>query len=169
MDVDRPQSNQAWDHDARGETDVQRLDRNWSSLLQELRVVQTGVQLLTGFMLTLPFQPRFDVLDQRMRFIYLFSVGCAVTATVLLVAPVGLHRVLFRQRRLAVLVSAAHRLAYAGLLLLGAALVGMTVIVFDAVAGHRTAYIAGGVAAVAFALFWVGLPVMIRVSHRRPW
>jgi hypothetical protein len=73
---------------------------------------------------------------------------------------------LFRQGRLASLVSAAHRLAYSGLLLLGAALVGMTVIVFAAVAGHRTAYIAGGVAAAAFATFWVIMPMMIRVSHR---
>lgn len=166
MDVDHPQANQAWDRDARGETEVQRLDRNWSSLLQELRVVQTGVQLLTGFMLTLPFQPRFDLLDEGMRIVYLASVGCALAATVLLVAPVGLHRVLFRQRRLASLVAAAHRLAYAGLLLLGAALVGMTVIVFDAVAGHQTAYIAGSVATAAFAMFWVIVPVVIRVSHR---
>lgn len=166
VDVDHPPNDQAWDRAARGETDVERLDRNWANLLQELRVVQTGVQLLTGFLLTLPFQPRFDMLDEGMRLIYLFSVGCAVSATVLLVAPVGLHRVLFRQRRLAILVSAAHCLAYAGLLLLGAALVGMTMIVFDAVAGHQTAYIAGGVATAAFAAFWVVLPVMLRVSHR---
>jgi hypothetical protein len=166
MDVDRPENDQAWDHEARGETSLQRLDRNWSNLLQELRVVQTGVQLLTGFLLTLPFQPRFDMLDDSMRLIYLGSVSCAVGATVLLVAPVGLHRVLFRQRRLASLVSAAHRLAYAGLLLLGAALVGMILIVFDAVAGHRSAYIAGAVATAAFATFWVILPVIIRTSRR---
>lgn len=48
MDVDEPRANQLWDRNSRGETDNQRLDRNWSSLLQELRVVQTGVQLLTG-------------------------------------------------------------------------------------------------------------------------
>jgi hypothetical protein len=166
MDVDRPESDQTWDHDARGETSLQRLDRNWSNLLQELRVVQTGVQLLTGFLLTLPFQPRFDELDDSMRLIYLGSVSSAVAATVLLVAPVGLHRVLFRQRRLASLVTAAHRLAYAGLLLLGAALVGMIMIVFDAVAGHLSAYIAGGVATAAFAMFWVILPLMIRTSRR---
>ena len=63
MDVDHPEANQGWDHDARSETPTERLDRNWSNLLQELRVVQTGVQLLTGFLLTLPFQQRFDILD----------------------------------------------------------------------------------------------------------
>jgi hypothetical protein len=165
MGVEHSDASQVRDEDGRGETRVQRLDRNWASLLQELRVVQTGVQLLTGFLLTLPFQPRFDVLDDSMRVVFLASVSCAVAATVLLVAPVGLHRVLFRQHRLASLVAAAHRLAYAGLLLLGAALVGMTTLVFDAVAGHLTAYIAAGVATAAFATFWVLMPLMIRVSH----
>src|SRR5439155_6937869 len=40
------------------ESPTERLDRNWNDILQELRVVQTGVQLLTGFLLTLPFQQR---------------------------------------------------------------------------------------------------------------
>ncbi len=98
MDVDNPQDDQRWDSHERGETEIQRLDRNWNSLLQELRVVQTGVQLLTGFLLTLPFQQRFDVLDPPMRNLYLATVGCSVGATVLLIAPVGMHRLLFRQR-----------------------------------------------------------------------
>ena len=135
VDVDRPQDDESWDQSARSETETERLDRNWSSLLQELRVVQTGVQLLTGFLLTIPFQQRFDALDDDMRTVYLFAVGCAVGATVLLIAPVGMHRVLFRQRRLKSLVSAAHRMAFAGLLLLGLAMTGTTVIVFDAVSG----------------------------------
>jgi hypothetical protein len=59
MDVDHPDRDQSWDSIARSETETQRLDRNWASLLQELRVVQTGVQFLTGFLLVLPFQLRF--------------------------------------------------------------------------------------------------------------
>lgn len=49
VDVDHPERDQRWDEAARSETETERLDRNWASLLQELRVVQTGVQLLTGF------------------------------------------------------------------------------------------------------------------------
>src|SRR5438132_337730 len=64
-DPDAPQRDQAWDHEARGESELERLDRNWNELLQELRVVQTGVQLLTGFLLTLPFQQRLDHAQQR--------------------------------------------------------------------------------------------------------
>src|ERR1700752_598645 len=120
--VDHPESDQAWDSASRSETETQRLDRNWLNLLQELRVVQTGVRLLTGFLLTLPFQQRFDVLNQQLRIGYLATVGWSVGATVLPIAPVGIHRLLFRRHRLRVLVSAAHGCAYSGLALLGLAL-----------------------------------------------
>jgi hypothetical protein len=128
-------------------------------------VVQTGVQLLTGFLLTLPFQQRFNILDGDMRVVYLATVSCAVSASVLLIAPVGIHRVLFRQRRLQTLVSAAHRLEYAGLLFLGLALVGMTVIIFDAVSGQTAGIAAGCAALAAFTAFWVVIPVWMRVSR----
>ena len=162
MDVDHPEDDQQWDRNERGETEIQRLDRNWNSLLQELRVVQTGVQLLTGFLLTLPFQQRFDVLNEQMRIAYLVTVGCSVGATVLLVAPVGIHRLLFRRHRLQVLVSAAHRCAYAGLALLGTALTGVTIIVFDAVSGPTAGLIAGACALTLFAFFWWFLPLSLR-------
>ena len=166
VDVDRPQDDESWDQSARSETETERLDRNWSSLLQELRVVQTGVQLLTGFLLTVPFQQRFDTLDHDMRRVYLFAVGCAVASTVLLIAPVGMHRVLFRQRRLKSLVSAAHRMAFAGLLLLGLAMTSTTVIVFDTVSGPTAGVVAGAIALAAFTAFWVVLPAWMRVSGR---
>jgi hypothetical protein len=162
MDVDHPEDDQRWDRSQRGESEIERLDRNWNSLLQELRVVQTGVQLLTGFLLTLPFQQRFDVLSGHMRVVYLATVGCSVSATVLLIAPVATHRLLFRRHRLQVLVSAAHRCAYAGLLLLGAALTGMTVIVFAAVSGHTAGVVAGVSAVTLFSVFWLVMPLLLR-------
>lgn len=166
MDVDRPEDDEQWDESARSETETERLDRNWSSLLQELRVVQTGVQLLTGFLLTLPFQQRFDVLGQDMRMVYLATVACSVASTVLLIAPVGMHRMLFRQHRLDSLVSAAHRMAYAGLLLLGLAMAGTTTVIFDAVAGRTAGVVAGATALVAFGALWVVVPAWMRVSRR---
>src|SRR6478735_11712858 len=116
MDVDHPEDDQRWDRRERQETETERLDRNWASLLQELRVVQTGVQLLTGFLLTLPFQQRFTMLGHNMQMVYLATVSAAVLSTALLIAPVGMHRVLFRRHRLGTLVTFAHRCAYAGLL-----------------------------------------------------
>ena len=141
--LEHPEAQKKWDTD-RDETEAQRLDRNWSSLLQELRVAQTGVQLLTGFLLILPFQPRFAQLDATMRTAYLVTVGCSIGATVLLVAPVSMHRLLFRRHRLKTLVAASHNYAIAGTLLLGTALSGVAVIIFDAVVGRTGAWIAGG-------------------------
>ncbi len=166
MDVDHPEIDQAWDRQARSETETQRLDRNWNSLLQELRVLQTGVQFLTGFLLVLPFQPRFDALREPMHEVYLATVACSVGSAVLLIAPVGMHRILFRQRKLRQLVSAAHRLAFSGLCLLGLALAGVTIIIFDAVAGRTAAVFAGSCTFAALIGFWIVLPVAIRLVGR---
>ena len=168
MDVDRPDEDARWDHRQRDETETQRLDRNWASLLQELRVVQTGVQLLTGFLLTLPFQQRFDILADDMQRVYLATVSVAVLSTALLIAPVGMHRLLFRRHQLAALVAAAHVCAYAGLLLLGVAVTGMTVIIFDAVLGLTPALIAGAGALVVFTGFWLVLPLAMRTGAHQP-
>jgi hypothetical protein len=161
VDKEHPEAEKRWDAD-RDETEAQRLDRNWSSLLQELRVTQTGVQLLTGFLLTLPFQARFTQLDATMRTFYLITVGCSLGATVLLVAPVGMHRVLFRRHRLDALVSASHACAIAGLVLLGVALAGVGVVVFDTVIGRTGAWIAGGCTLAAFVTLWFLIPLPLR-------
>ncbi|MEP9390673.1 DUF6328 family protein [Gordonia sp. VNQ95] len=156
-----------WNRTQRSETGTQRLDRNWSSLLQELRVAQTGVQVLTAFLLTLPFQSRFDVLDHGMRIFYLAVVACAVGSTVLLVTPVALHRALFRRHRLPTLVPWAHRIAYVGLLFLGVALSGSMVVVFDATVGRVPALVAGGCTLAVFAAFWLVLPFVLRRGSER--
>jgi hypothetical protein len=166
--VDHPERDQPWDAAERSETEVQRLDRNWLSLLQELRVVQTGVQLLTGFLLTLPFQQRFETLNTTMRVVYLATVGCSVGATILLEAPVAMHRLLFRRHRIESVVTTAHRFAYAGLLLMGIALTGVTVIIFGAVAGPAAGAIAGSCAVIAGIGFWVVLPIRERYEPPPP-
>ena len=164
MDIDSPERDQGWDRSARHETESERLDRNWSSLLQELRVAQTGVQLLTGFLLTLPFQQRFDHLSPAMRTVFLATVACSVGATVLLVAPVGMHRLLFRRHRLKTLVSTAHWCAMAGLALLGAALIGVIAVIFNFVSGTTAGWIAAACAAVSLVVFWAALPLVQRAT-----
>jgi hypothetical protein len=162
-DIEHPEAHRKWDTD-RDETEAQRLDRNWSSLLQELRVAQTGVQLLTGFLLTLPFQQRFVMLDTTMRTVYLITVACSIGATVLLVAPVSMHRLLFRRHRLKTLVAASHSFAIVGTLMLGAALAGVAVVIFDTVIGRTGAWIAGGCTLVALATFWYLVPLRGRAA-----
>lgn len=160
--VDHPERDAEWDHRARRETATERLDRNWASLLQELRVTETGVQLLTGFLLILPFQPRFATLTALERAVYLGAVLFAVTATVLLVAPVSMHRILFRQRRVRTVVTTAHRCALAGVVLLGLATTCVVTLTVSVVVGQGTGLLAGAVAAAVFGFFWFAWPMILR-------
>lgn len=146
----------------RRETATERLDRNWSALLQELRVTQTGVQLLTGFLLTLPFQQRFGSLDNAQRALYLATVASSIAATLFLIAPVGLHRLLFRRHRVALMVALAHRLAICGMVLLGFALTGVVALIFGVVLGAIGAAVAAALAASVFVGLWVLLPLLLR-------
>ncbi len=155
----------AWNWQARGETATERLDRNFGQLLQELRVLQTGVQLLTGLLLILPFQDGFEDLGGAERGIYLAAVAFAMAATVVLVAPVSWHRVLFRRRRLEEIVTAAHHCALAGLLLLGLALTAVVVLIVAAVIGMAAAVLTGIVTGLLFLTVWLLVPLRYR---RRP-
>src|SRR6476619_4614896 len=81
------------------ESEKQRWDRNFGDLLQELRVSQTGVQILFAFLLTLPFSARFTSTTPFQRNVYIVALLCAACATALIISPVAFHRALFRQGR----------------------------------------------------------------------
>jgi hypothetical protein len=153
-----------WNEQARDETPMQRLDRNWADLLQELRVVQTGVQLLTGFLLTLPFQARFEQLTAYEQTVYLITVALSVAATGFLIDSVSLHRVLFRRHAPELMVAVSHRLAIIGLALLGGAIVGVVLLIFDVVAGTATGIVAAAAALVLLVSLWAGLPWIARTG-----
>jgi hypothetical protein len=151
--------------DGRDETVNQRMDRNWAELLQELRVTQTGTQILTGFLLAVAFQQKFDQLTTAQHRIYLGLIVTAVLTTALALVPVHLHRALFRRHVKARLVAVSDVILQA--VLLGVALVlgGTLVLIFDVVAGTGTAVVAGLVALVV--LLALGcLPLLLR--SRRP-
>ncbi|HWU20845.1 MAG TPA: DUF6328 family protein [Nocardioides sp.] len=136
--------------------DVQ--DRNWGELLQELRVTQTGVQVLSAFLMTVPFTNRFDTLDHTERTAYLLVFTCSIVSTALLVAPVAFHRVLFRRRRRRWLIEAAHVCARLGLATLAVTTSGIFFIVVDLVVSRTAGWIALGIAGAAFGLLWLVLP-----------
>jgi hypothetical protein len=167
MSPDRPITDQDWDRDQRDETPTERLDRNWADLLQELRVVQTGVQLLTGFLLTLPFQQRLTELTSFERSLYLGTVASAVISTGLLIGPVMLHRMLFRRHARLVMVTGAHRLAMLGTSFLAVAIVGVVLLIFDLVAGTTAGIVAAVVAGVVLAGLWAVVPAVIRIRNPR--
>lgn len=151
--------------DDRDETPTERLDRNWTEILQELRVIQTGTQILTGFLLTLAFQPRFFDLDTYQVNIYLVLVVLAVVSTGLGLTPVGLHRMLFRKRAKEQLVNVADtmlQLTMGGVALL---LSGTAMLIFDVVVGRTAGIVAGVGAILTIVALWVVLPSVVR-PHR---
>jgi hypothetical protein len=148
--------------DGRKETPNERADRNWNELLQELRVMQTGVQILTGFLLTLPFQPTFADLDDYQRTVYLALVITSVIATALIVAPVSVHRSLFRQQMKRHIVTLADRLTRVALAVLALVMTGASLLVFDVVVGRTEGIVVGASVLVVLAIVWVVLPEVLR-------
>lgn len=145
-----------------GEAPQEQLTRNFDELLQELRVTQTGVQILTGFLLTLPFTDRFQDLDDLQRYVYLAVLCGSVLATGLILAPVAFHRVLFRQGERPWLVEAANHSARAGLLALALTTSGVVWLVFDLVTNRTAATIACGLSLIFFLTLWAVVPLVRR-------
>lgn len=144
-----------------------RINRNWVELLQELRVTQTGVQVLTAFLLTVPFSNRFSHLSQLERITYLCVLTGSIATTALLVAPVAFHRLLFRKRRRPWLVMAAHLCAKVGLCLLAVVSCGVAFLVFDIATTTPVAAAVGGSLLAAFIALWGALPLAAEARHRR--
>ncbi|HWM33274.1 MAG TPA: DUF6328 family protein [Pseudolysinimonas sp.] len=150
----------------RDETESERLDRNWNELLQELRVTQTGTQIFTGFLLTIPFQQRFSDLTAPQLSIYLVLVGFSTLATILAIAPVSLHRALFRQGAKTRIVHIANLLLIGALAAVALTLTGTALLIFDVVLGHPAGMAAGIVTLIVTGLIWLALPAVTRRSHR---
>ncbi|GAA2754590.1 DUF6328 family protein [Amnibacterium kyonggiense] len=154
--------------DGREETLTERLDRNWNALLQELRVVQTGTQLLTGFLLTVAFQQTFRGLADWQQMLYLVVVSLAVLSTVFALMPVALHRALFRRRAMAELVAWGDRMVKVGMATTGLAVVGALALIFGVVAGAGPAIGAAVVGGLLVGSIWFALPVGLRRGAREP-
>ncbi|WP_261569931.1 DUF6328 family protein [Frankia gtarii] len=156
------QANRAGQEDA--ESTQERRNRNWTDILQELRVAQTGVQLLTAFLLALPFQNRFATLTAGQEWLYLSIVLLSITATGLLIMPVSLHRALFRKQEKETLVQIANRLAQVGLGVLALAISGVVLLIFDVTKGRTTAVVAAGATLTVLAVLWAAIPALITRS-----
>ena len=141
-----------------GESAKQRTTRKWNEMLQELRVAQTGVQVLTGFLLTLPFSQRFGELSQSDEVAYLVTVSASILASGLLVAPVAFHRVLFGKSEKDWLIKAANITARVGLFMLGVTMSGVIWLVFDLVVNVTAAVVATGLTAGLLVTLWLVLP-----------
>ncbi|WP_030491807.1 DUF6328 family protein [Micromonospora chokoriensis] len=144
------------------ETEKQRWQRNFADLLQELRVAQTGVQILFAFLLTLPFSNGFTQTSEFQRDVYIVALLAAAAATALIISPVAFHRALFRQGRKPELVRFAHRMATGGLAFMLIAMVSAVLLITDFVLDRPIAFVLSALAGIWFLTFWVVLPFVRR-------
>ncbi|MFI2717235.1 DUF6328 family protein [Streptomyces collinus] len=147
---------------ARNETPLQRADRNFVELLQELRVTQTGVQILFAFLLSLAFTSRFEDLDTVQRVTYVITLLLAVLAAALFTAPAALHRSLFQQGAKPRIVQVSSRLATTGLSVLVFAFSGSVLLVVDVTTGRAGGIAAGAATFLVCAGLWGLLPRLVR-------
>jgi hypothetical protein len=145
-----------------GETEEQRADRNFVDLLQELRVTQTGVQILFGFLLTVPLQSRFGQLDTYERTLLVLAVLFLAVATTSIIAPVAWHRAMFRHRLKREIVDAASVFAKSGLAALALGIVTSLMFMLDLVVPRWLAVTLGVTLAVLILMTWLVAPVLRR-------
>lgn len=153
--------------DGRRETESERSDRNWADLLQELRVLQAGTQILTAFLLAIAFQPRFTELDPFQLGLYLTLVSVSILTTVLSLLPVSAHRILFRHLVKETTVRIGDRMLKAVLVGVSLTMIGTAMLIFDFVLGHTAGLVAAGVISVITLALGLVLPLIVRQMMSR--
>lgn len=155
---------------SRGETLLARADRNMVEMLQELRVAQTGVQILFAFLLSLSFTDRFGRIDAMQRWTYVVTLLMTTVTLGLFVAPAAVHRLLFGRRVKPAVVRVGQRLFLAGLVALALTLTGAVLLVLDVAVGRSLAVpVTAGVGVMLVGL-WFVLPISVlrRAQREEP-
>ena len=153
--------------DDRDESEEERLDRQWNEMLQELRVVQTGVQLLSGFLLTLPFTTKFDDLDVWQVRLYLALVLTSGLAVGVTLTPIIVHRRVFGQRVKDRVVATGHALTQVVMFLLAIIIVGISTLIFSVVISWSAAIVVAVCATAVLVGLLVVVPLLIGRSNSR--
>lgn len=145
--------------DNRRETPEERADRNMNELLQELRVVQAGVQILVAFLLSMSFTERFARIDEFQRWTYVVTLLLSMLTAGLLIAPAAVHRATFRRGLKPEIVQTGHKLFATGLGTLVLTLAGGTLLVLDVAVGRSFAVVCAVVVGAVLAGLWFVLPL----------
>jgi predicted membrane channel-forming protein YqfA (hemolysin III family) len=140
--------------------DDERLDRELIELLNELRVVLPGVQVLFAFLLTVPFTNQFARITNGQRQIFFATFLLTAAATALLIAPSAYHRLRWRQHDKAQMLVTANRLSIGGMVFLTLALVSASFLVTDLMFHATAAALVTAAVAGFFLWFWWGLPLL---------
>lgn len=156
---DQPERNSG-----REESEGERLDRNLGELLQELRVVIPGVQVLFAFLLTVPFQQNFTKINDFQRDVYFATLICTAISAILLMSPTAYHRLTFRYQQKRRLVFYSNRFAIIGLTFLALAMTGALLLVTDVLFSTTTAAVVVALTVTAFLVLWYALPLRRRFS-----
>jgi hypothetical protein len=144
----------------------ERTSREMIELLQELRIVIPGVQVLFAFLLTVPFNPGFSKLDSLQRDVFFATLLCTAVATALLIAPSSHHRLLFRQGVREQRLKMGNLLAILGLAFLVPAMVGVVIVITDVIFGLTAALIVTVAMSLLFLLLWFVLPLPYRGHNK---
>lgn len=146
----------------REETEEERLDRNLSELLQELRVALPGVQVLFAFLLAVPFQQGFEKITSFQKGAYFGTLICTAIAAVMLISPTAYHRLTFRYQQKRKLVFYANRFSIIGLTFLALAMTGAIMLITDVLFGSTATIVVSAATVLVFGTFWFGLPLQRR-------
>jgi hypothetical protein len=150
------------------ESEKQRTQRQMLELLQELRVVTAGVQVLFAFLLTIPFNQRFGRVDEFQESVYFVTLLLTTLSTALLMAPTAYHRMRFHQRDRQHIVEVSHRFAIAGLVALALAMTGAVLLVTDFLYASTTLVVAAAAGTgLVLTGFWFLLPLLRRLQDDR--
>jgi hypothetical protein len=153
--------------DGRDERPAEKLDRNETELMTELRVAGTGIQVLLAFLLVIPFNNRFTKLSSFDRDVYFATLLCIAIAAVLLIAPTVHHRLLFRRGEKRYLADVGNRSAIVAMAFLAVGLTGILVLISNFVFGGLTPIIVGVIAALTVGYLWFALPLKQRREQLR--
>jgi cation transport ATPase len=141
----------------RSDEEQQRLNRQMTELLNELRVAMPGVQVLFAFLLAVPFQQRFQTVNAFQRDVYLFTLLAAATATAFLVAPSAYHRIAFQEHEKERIISMGTRQFVCGIVALAVAMTGAVLLVTDVLFKAATTIVVVVCVAALFAWLWFGI------------
>jgi hypothetical protein len=136
--------------------DQTKRDRQLIELLQELRIALPGVQLLFGFLLTVPFTQRFAATTAFQRDVYYVTLLSAACSTICFIAPSAVHRLRFHHNDRAYVIESANKLTIAGLVFLAVALICAVLLITDFLySGPRVVLYVGAVALLLVVLWFV--------------
>jgi hypothetical protein len=146
------------------EDEVERLDRHWNELLQELRLAQTGTQILFAFLLSIAFQSKFQEADTFTHDVYAVTLVASALAVGLFLAPVSFHRIVYRHKLRDRMLPIAGKMAASGLVFLVLAIAGGVLLALDVVLTRAVAIIVVAVVLAWFTVFWYIIPAWVRAN-----